>query len=414
MNASENQKMDFSLIIFTHQVSHYHLARYRAAVSKFKKLTVISATNDADFSEFLAGDASEIEIIRLFNDKKSYLRAVRSGELRRTIYARLDEISPDVVAVAGWSFAESLSAIGWTRRRGARVIMMSESQSIDGRRWRPREALKSRIVKACDLALVGGSRQRDYIVGLGMPEAHVFLGYDAVDNDHFAIGAEHARAQAALFRRRLGLPDRYILASARFITKKNLVRLIEAFERAIRTTTAPHSLVVLGGGPDHSLIEASIVSSGLSDRILLAGFKDYDTLPLFYGLAEAFAHVSFAEQWGLVINEAAAAGLPLVVSRTCGAAAELVVEGKNGYLVDPEDVEDIASRLGIIMTATEEERVAMGSNSRKFVREWGPGRFAYGLQCAANVARVRSARELTTWDGAVIYLLSHFSLQSVS
>ena len=390
------------------------MARYRATVSKFKKLTVIAATNDADFSEFLAGDASEIEIIRLFDDKKSYLRAVRSGELRRTICARLDEISPHVVAVAGWSFAESVSAIGWARRRGARVIMMSESQSIDSRRWRPREALKSRIVKACDSALVGGTRQRDYIVGLGMPEANVFLGYDAVDNDHFAIGAEHARAQAALFRRRLGLPDRYILASARFIAKKNLVRLIEAFERAIGTTKAPHSLVVLGGGPDHSLIEASIVSSGLSDRVLLAGFKDYETLPLFYGLAEVFVHVSFAEQWGLVINEAAAAGLPLVVSRTCGAAAELVVEGKNGYLVDPEDVEDIASRLGTIMTATEEERASMGSNSRKFVREWGPGRFAYGLQCAANVAMARSARELTAWDSAVIYLLSHFSLQSVS
>ena len=49
-----------------------------------------------------------------------------------------------------------------------------------------------------------------------------------------------------------------------------------------------------------------------------------------------------------------------------------------------EDVEEIASRLGTIMTATEEERAAMGSNSRKFVREWGPGRFAYGLQCAAK------------------------------
>jgi len=402
------------LAVFTQQISHYHAARYRAAAQVFPRLTVISSMNDADFPEFLSRDISSFDIVRLFDGKSAYLRAINAGKMWQASYAALDEIKPDVVAVAGWSFPESFGAIAWARRHGARILMMSASQHQDSPRYRLREAIKSRVVAACDAALVGGARQGDYIASLGMPRARVFFGYDAIDNRHFAEGAERARACATVFRAQHGLPERYILASARFIAKKNLVRLIEAFARAIQITQAPHSLVILGDGPGRTALEASISALDLSDRVLLPGFRDYETLTFFYGLADAFAHVSLAEQWGLVINEAAAAGLPLIVSRACGGAAELVVEDVNGYLVDPTNVEEIARALGAAMTATDDVRRAMGAESQKIVARWGPERFAEGLQSASDAALATPAPRLAAWDAALFRALSRRYISMVS
>src|SRR5208337_5127598 len=81
----------------------------------------------------------------------------------------------------------------------------------------------------------------------------------------------------------------------------------------------------------------------------LPGFKQYEELPAYYGLAGAFVHASTAEQWGLVANEAMASGLPVLVSNRCGCATELVEEGRNGFAFDPENVEQLAGfmrRLG--------------------------------------------------------------------
>ena len=71
----------------------------------------------------------------------------------------------------------------------------------------------------------------------------------------------------------------------------------------------------------------------------MPGFKQYDELPIYYGLAGAFIHASTTEQWGLVVNEAMAAGLPVIVSERCGCAPDLVENGRNGFTFDPYDVD---------------------------------------------------------------------------
>ena len=287
-NRWPTQHSAYSIAVLTQQISHYHLARYRAAAPCFKKLSIISVMNAADFEEFLSLDHLELDVIRLFEGKSSYLAAVENGILWSTTIAALDAIKPEVVAVAGWSFPESLAAIAWARTNSAKVIMMSASQRVDAKRHAWRERIKSRVVTACDTALVGGDMQRDYIVALGMQSESTFLGYDAVDNRHFEEGAARARTQAAVLRATHGLPERYLLASARFIPKKNLVRLVLAFADAVATTGTAHSLVILGDGPGRVGLDTAIAAAGLQDRVQLPGFKDYRILPVYYGLADGF------------------------------------------------------------------------------------------------------------------------------
>ena len=400
--------------LFTQQVSHYHAARFRAARAMFDELRIYSWVNSAEFDEFLSLDPESSGAVRTFADYSAYARAVRSGALWKRVHKELDDYGPNVVAIAGWSFPESVAAIAWARHADVGIVLMSASQPHDAARTAWREAIKRRVVSACDAALVAAGPHGDYASHLGIPPDRVFFGYDAVDNDYFAAGAERARMQARGLRALHQLPQRYLLASGRFIEKKNFPRLIEAFARSIAANDRGHHLVILGDGPERSAIEQAIERHGLKGRVQLPGFRSYDVLPDFYALAEGFVHVALAEQWGLVINEAAASSQPLIVSRPCGAATALVREGENGFLIEPQDIAAMARAIGAVMTLRDDDRVSMGNESRRIVADWSPNRYASGLRSACEAAIERPARELSLLDRTLFKTLSHMQISAVS
>src|SRR5207237_10914146 len=119
----------------------------------------------------------------------------------------------------------------------------------------------------------------------------VLDGYDVVDNDYFAAGAAAARANAARVRAALGLPERYFLACNRFVGKKNLPTLIAAFAQYRRAAASGGwDLVLVGDGPLRPQLEKQIREPGLGAAVGLPGFKQYDELPAYSGLAAAFVH----------------------------------------------------------------------------------------------------------------------------
>jgi glycosyltransferase involved in cell wall biosynthesis len=402
------------IAVFTAHVGHYHHARYRALTEAGVRFVVISFEQAADFDQLMSTEKADFVVEKVFASAAAYRVAIGNGELRRRTFGLLEKWRPEVVALAGWSRPESMIAADWARHARSRLVMMSESQAGDASRSRFREALKSRIVRSCDAALVGGRTHRDYVQRLGMPPDRIFLGYDAVDNGHFDRGAAAARADARAARQLLGLPDRYLLASARFVQKKNLPRLVEAYASAQRISVDFPHLVILGDGPERPLIEATARRTGVADKVHLPGFKSYGDLPAYYGLTDAFIHVSTSEQWGLVINEAAASGLPLIVSHPCGAAGELVTPGKNGFIVDPRDCTSIAHAIRKIASLPPATRREMGEASRALVRDWDVARFADGMQSACACARQLPSRRLAPWDRVLLRQLSRRTIEDVA
>ena len=223
---------------------------------------------------------------------------------------------------------------------------MSDSARHDEPRRRPREAAKRRVVRLFSSGVVAGDLHKEYACALGLPAATVFAGYDVVDNKHFDRGARAARRAAARWRGRLGLPARFFLASSRFIARKNLLRLLDAYARYRRRAGAgAWGLVLLGDGELRADLERRIARADLAGQVILPGFRQYDELPAYYGLAGAFVHAATSEQWGLVVNEAMASGLPVLVSERCGCAPDLVSEGVNGFTFDPCDVDQLAGLM---------------------------------------------------------------------
>lgn len=329
---------------------------------------------------------------------------------RREVHCRmraaLTEIKPQVVVIPGWAFAEALGALDWCVETNTPVVVMSESTAWDEPRKSWKESIKGRVVRLCAAGLAGGTSHAAYLEQLGMPRARIFLGYDVVDNGYFAAKAGESRTQETEYRKRHGLPGKYFLASARFIEKKNLSRLIEAFARYRKLAGESESwdLVLLGDGPLRSSLIDLCASLELDACVHLPGFKQYDELPAYFGLAGAFVHASTTEQWGLVVNEAMASGLPVLVSNRCGCARDLVMHGVNGFTFDPHGVQELGALMQKV-SAADFPRSLFGSESRRIIADWGPDRFAQGLHDAVAAVLKNSCPRARMTDRFLLRLL---------
>jgi 1,2-diacylglycerol 3-alpha-glucosyltransferase len=373
----------------------YHLARLKTASQVCTVFALEMNRRSSDYAwQPDAGprsfDSSTLNDSRAPGFLKLFLQA-------RMLQRNLTELSPDCVFVPGWSRAYSLESLRWCVSNRIPAIVMSETTEYDAPRSGWKEWLKTRFVRACCAALVGGTLHKAYLQKLGMASSKIFQGYDVVDNDYFRQRAQAARERACELRQSFNLPAQYFLASARFIEKKNLCRLIIAFAKyrsaacgsvsTKRTSTQsePWSLVLLGDGEQKPALQKLISELGLDAFVLLPGFKQYGDLPVYYGLANAFVHASTSEPWGLVVNEAMASGLPALVSNQCGCAPDLVREGRNGFTFDPDNVEQLAE-LMLRLSDPKSPNATMGKASAEIMSCWGLSRFSRALLGAIESA----------------------------
>jgi glycosyltransferase involved in cell wall biosynthesis len=382
----------------------YHVARLNAAAIHHDVVGIeVSATSDTyAWDKFLGTDS--FRRVTLFTDPPISKTSYR--EIRAKVCAILSSHHPDVVVVPGWASSWAYSMLGWAMDNRVPAIVMSDSQAIDhGRVWW-REWIKHRVVRTYSAAIVAGRRHVQYLEQLGMPSDRIMTGYDVVDNEHFAVGTRGAREQAEQRRRDLALPKTFFLTCARFVNVKNLPRLIEAFARyRAKVGSEAWSLVIVGDGELRPALERHIWERGLSTAVILPGVKQYHTLPNYYGLASAFVLVSTSEPWGLVVNEAAASGLPLIVSDRCGCAPELVESGFNGFLVDPCDIESVAGAMCRIASPAC-DRIAMGMKSLEIAGRWGLRTFAESLRHAVDIALTRPRQSSGPVDRMIVELLA--------
>jgi 1,2-diacylglycerol 3-alpha-glucosyltransferase len=290
----------------------------------------------------------------------------------------LKQINPDVIAIAGYAHPAMLTALFWARRHGKPAILFSETTEADFARTTWREQIKRRIISQYTAALVGGQPQKRYLAKLGMPAASIACGYNIVGNAAFHPDRIRDLPQP--------LARPYFLAINRFVTKKNLPGLLNAYAtyRQLAGDSA-WDLVLCGDGPMRGQLEQQIRDRGIQSHVHLPGFLQQDQLLPYFAHAQCFVHTSTHEQWGLVINEAMAAGLPVIVSDRCGCVEDLLLEGVNGFSFDPDKPEEL-TRLMLRMSSGEVDRQAMGQAALQHIQQFSPSYFADGLMQAIDYA----------------------------
>lgn len=398
----------------------YHIARLEKAAEVFTTtgIEIFGESKEYEWDRVETGDG--FRRMTLFPGLG--VQDVSRRQIIRATNEALNHLSPDAVVIPGWTHLAAITALSWCCKHKIPRIVLSESTAWDEQRSVYKEWVKRNIVMLFTTGLVGGDPHQQYLASLGMHKSRIFLGYNIVDNDYFRQGAALARKKEKNNRECTHLPINYFLASARFVAKKNLFRLLEAYgayldiaKELLLERTQPSSygdkqiwdLVLLGDGNLRNQLTALLSELGIQGHVHMPGFKQYNELPIYYGLAKAFIHTSTTEQWGLVVNEAMAAGLPVLVSRTCGCAENLVSEGVNGFTFDPKNTDEISDRMFAITQMKESRRLQMGRKSMEIIAGWSPDRFSQGLKGAVQKAMESDSQSSTLFDRLLLWAMSY-------
>lgn len=364
----------------------YHVARWRAAAAYLAQrgvnlLPVQVAESEEIYPWDSKGATAGLPLVTLFPGR-SYQR-IPPWRAVRAMCRYLKKADIAWAAIPGYARWEFLAALLYLKGRGKLAIMMSDSKYDDFPRRPAREWAKGWVVRLFDGAVVSGTKAGAYLAGLGMDPGRIFQGYDVVNNEHFSEASFRMRAEAKAFREKYGLPPKYFLSVGRFVPKKNMALLLLAFARYRRQMgTSGWHLVLCGAGPLEDELKALGQDLGVTDAVHFAGFRQNNDLPAFYSLAQAFILASSqGEQWGLVVNEAMASGLPVLVSDACGCACDLVQEGVNGFTFNPENEEGL-TRLMLELSSGRWNLQEMGQASRQIINHWSPQLFAENLWAA--------------------------------
>lgn len=373
-----------NVCIIFYNLGAYHLSRLSAARIALEKhghqLACIEVTRGT--SEHPWGDFQIPNYVTTLEQFQKGDRPAVSSP--KKIHDALSRLNPDVVVIPGWGHNFARAALKWCLTYKKPRILMSESKRDDAKRHPVKEFWKKhRYVSRFSAALVGGRKHSDYLCELGMERSQIFFGYDVVDSSYLASEVDGIRKSC---QRAIDIPGRnYVLSVNRFIKRKNLTTLIKAFAASIASSHHDWDLVLLGGGAEEQNLRKTARDTGYSSRIHFPGFKSYSEIPNWYAHAGIFVHPAQSEQWGLVVNEAMAAELPIVLSQACGCHPDLLEEGKNGLSFQPLDTATLSNHLTNLIS-TEASRLAMGKRSREIIEEsFSPHRFGDGLASALKL-----------------------------
>jgi 1,2-diacylglycerol 3-alpha-glucosyltransferase len=300
---------------------------------------------------------------------------VGRAEQKGAILRCLENYSPGAVIVSVYTHPGMRVAARWARERGLKDILLFSG--TDGRQPRNplREWLKGRLLRRFSSLAVAGQRSAHYAQRLGVPRENICVIGNVVDNEGCQRRAEAFRAQGTELRRTLNLPRDFFLFVGRISREKNLPMLLKAFF-TYRKSGGTWDLVLVGAGPEMNALKS--MASPTEGHISFAGWKQFDELMAYYALANCLVLPSVSETWGLVVNEAMACGLPVLVSENCGCAPDLCKNGINGHTFDPYDAEGLASLMAHYSNGKCDLR-KMGVEGTSIIRQYTPDRWAHGL-----------------------------------
>jgi len=298
--------------------------------------------------------------------------------LNRGLARALAEARPQVILCGGYNYAASWQAMFWARRKGIPFCLWSESNAQDLRRGtNVVEYLKRRFLKKCNGFAVPGRSAREYLRLQDVEDEEIFTAPNAVDNDFFAGAATEARENAEKGRGERNLPARYFLFAGRLVEQKGVFELLSAYAKLDATIQQQVGLVFVGDGEAREQLERQAAANARGE-IRFTGFVQRDDLAMFYALAEALILPTHTDTWGLVVNEAMACALPVIVSTAAGCAVDLLRENWNGLLVPPKDVPALTVALQTI-ACMPEIRANMSANSAEHIRRYSPEEWSAGI-----------------------------------
>ncbi|MCQ2975745.1 MAG: glycosyltransferase family 4 protein [Bacteroidales bacterium] len=346
-----------NILIVWDRIGDYHLARINAVKSLITNNVVYSAdlagsdnlykwnVGDVDNHFILSNKPAEkYDILKRF---KNFVSILKKNKIK-------------YCCLAGYGRIEYLLFIVWSKISGRKVLLFSES-------WYGSRTfgniLKSWFLRLfADKFLVSGIRAKNFAENvLKIKVENINTPYSVIDNQHF--------------ENKLGYNPNHkiMLCMARFSKEKNQEMLINAFIKSKLSKT--WKLKLVGAGP---LKDNLIKQTENYDNIIISDWASYDKLPEIYSQSSFFVLASTFEPWGLVVNEAMSAGLPIACSECVGCAPDLV-SNKNGFIFNSSNINSMIDCFDKISELSEPQLIEMSNQSLKTISDYTPKIWAENL-----------------------------------
>jgi Glycosyltransferase len=260
-------------------------------------------------------------------------------------------IRPDIIYIAGWSDAFYTQMVR-KRKHRIPVVMGLDNQWLGTARQRVATAMSPFwLKKICTTIWVAGIPQFEYARRLGFAPDRIIKGLYCADTSNSTPETKTS-------------PTYNIVYTGRMVGYKRPDWLLKAFTEILQENAELNrwKLTLIGSGPLKETLQSGYNKPG---QVEFANFLQPSEVRNIIARADIFCLPSIDEHWGVVVQEAAAAGLPLLLSDTCGAASEFLINGFNGYQFKSRDYQDFKKKLYWLMTKTSSELQLMGEASKQ-------------------------------------------------
>lgn len=313
------------------------------------------------------------DVIKLVGTMKSLELTKTTGYSRRLmlvspgIIGHLIQFKPHVVLAQAYSLWTLLALLlkPWGKWRFI-VIYDGSSPNADFRDSKIRSLLRRMMSHYADAFVANSDGARDYLIeGVGAKPEIVFtrtyLVPDATTLQQSLETMETADIQ---------LKRPIFLYVGRITPRKGLKSLLQACSILQAQGYQDYSLLVIGTGEQQEELEAFVKERNLEERVTWGGWVEYGNLGAYFREADVFVFPTLEDIWGMVALEAMVFGKPVLCSKWAG-AAEMVVEGKNGYIFDPFEPEELAIAMRRFLEHPELIK-SMGKESQQLISSKNP------------------------------------------
>jgi glycosyltransferase involved in cell wall biosynthesis len=372
------------LALLTNFIPPYRVPVFQELARRFGMFRVlISTTMEAD--RFWAPESGGLDV----HVQKNYTISVpwnHPSGFKEKIYihfpydtmAQLERFRPDVIISAEFGF-RTLNALLYRllMRRSSRIVIWATiSEETEAQRSFVRILLRHFMVRFADAVMTNGRSGIRYLEKFRSPSEKLFAVPQTTDVGAFAtVSCE--RQGAAAHR---------LIYAGRLVLRKQVVQFIDILGEWCRANPARHvEFWVAGDGPERPLIEGAPRPANLDLRML--GNIAYTELPEMYEQAGALVLPTLADEWGLVVNEALAAGLPVLGSSYSQAVQDMVEDARNGWTYSIDRREQVLAKLDAFFHTSEQELNVMRRTARETALRLTPGVVVDRMMDAIRFAR---------------------------
>ncbi|MEP6960522.1 MAG: glycosyltransferase family 4 protein, partial [Acidobacteriota bacterium] len=291
--------------------------------------------------------------------------------------ARLNSFRPNVVISAEFGARTAQAALYRLFFLKSRLIIWATvSEITEADRGRFRRQLRRLLLARADAVIVNGNSGARYIRAFGVASEKVFRVPQTTSIQPFLDLPIPTVAP----------PVRRLLYSGRLVEFKGVVPfLLQLREWATKRPSQEIEVTFAGDGPVRTEIRAMALPTNLRLRFL--GNLPYADLPEVYGSVDVLIFPTLADEWGLVVVEAMAAGLPVLGSLYSQAVEDLVIDNETGWTFRTDHPKEMSGALDRMLSTSPAALLDMKRRARESVRHLTPARMAQDMEAALTYVR---------------------------